>query len=67
MCAEKIQTVFKGYLQRKRYRLATEKLKKFVGKARAVLIGWKTRQIMKIVKLKEEMKIISIKRSEVIK
>lgn len=52
MCAEKIQTVFRGYIQRKRFRLASEKLRKFVVKARAVLMGWKTRQIMKIVKLK---------------
>jgi hypothetical protein len=59
--------VFKGYLQRRRYRMAAGRLKRFVGKARALVLGWKTRQVMRIVKLKEEVRTIGLKRAEVVK
>jgi hypothetical protein len=65
MCAEKIQTVFKGYMTRKRYRIASKRVNKFVGMLGALVKGWKVRNIMRCFKIKEEVKSIGIKRGEV--
>ncbi len=52
MCAEKIQAVFKGYLTRKRFKVAFGKAKKFMGAINALAKGWKIRRIMRCIKIK---------------
>lgn len=65
MCAEKIQSVFKGYLTRKRYKVAFGRAKKFMGMMNAIVAGWKVRRIIRCIKVKEEIKSIQIKKAEV--
>ncbi len=52
MCAEKIQSVFKGYLTRKRYNVAFGRVKRFMLLMDAAVKGWKVRRIMRCIKVK---------------
>lgn len=67
MCAEKIQSVFKAHTIRRRHLIAYQRLKVFKAKALALLKGWKVRQVMRCLKIREEMKTIHIKQAEVAK
>jgi len=67
MCAEKIQSIFKGHLIRRRHVIAVNRLKTFKAKALALIKGWKVRQVMRCLKIREEMKTIHIKKAEVAK
>lgn len=60
MCASKIQTAFKAYIYQKRHNKAVDKLNKFKGAAKAVVAGWKVRQIFRSVKIQESIKTIRI-------
>lgn len=42
--------------------MATNKLNKFKNAAKAVVLGWKVRQIFRSVKIKEYMKTISVEK-----
>lgn len=52
MCAEKIQSIFKGYIVKKRHKRAMHKLKVFSCKAVALLKGWKVRRVLRCFKQK---------------
>jgi hypothetical protein len=67
MCAEKIQSVFKGHLVLRRHLLAVKRLKAFKATALALIKGWKVRQVMRCLKIREEMKTIRVKKAEVVK
>ncbi len=58
MCASKIQCAFKAYIYQKRHRMAVNKLNKFKNAAKAVVEGWKVRQIFRSVKIQEYIKTI---------
>jgi len=63
MCAEKIQSAFKGYLQRKRFRIAFGRASKFAAGMRALVRGWKVRCLMRCLKVQEEMRSLRMKRA----
>jgi hypothetical protein len=65
MCAEKIQSVFKGYLQRKRFRVAFGRVKRFAGGLSALVKGWKVRCVLRCLKVQEEARSLRTKRAEV--
>jgi hypothetical protein len=64
MCAERIQAVFKGYLARKRFRIAFGRLKRFTGLLGAFVKGWKVRCVMRCLKVQEETRSLALKRVE---
>ncbi len=51
MCASKIQCAFKSYVHKKRHRKAINKLNQFKNAAKALVAGWKVRQIFRSVKI----------------
>jgi hypothetical protein len=58
MCAEKIQSVFKGQLQRKRHQKAFEKINKIKNKLKNLVKGWKFWNIYNCKKVKELRNIV---------
>ena len=61
MCAEKIQAVFKGYITQKYHRKAVQKMRKFKGNMKALVVGWKVRRILGCNKVQESIRSIKIK------
>ena len=53
MCAEKIQSIFKGYMQRKRHLQAMKMIKNFKNKFQNVVKSWKFWNIYNCKKIKE--------------
>jgi len=60
MCASKIQNAFKAHIYAKRHRQALKRLDKFKNVAKALVKGWKTRQIFRVIKMNGAIKNISI-------
>lgn len=64
MLATTIQATFKGYLVRKRHKMASQKLNRFVSLLAAAVKGWKTRNVLRCLKIKEEARSLGFKRLE---
>jgi hypothetical protein len=67
MCAQQIQSAFRGYVTRKYHFIACKRMKQFQIKLGGAVAGWKTRKVMSCVKVQEGMRAIKIKWMEVIK
>jgi hypothetical protein len=52
MCAEKIQSVFKGFITWKRHRRAMLRMKRLTMLLEAAVKGWKVRNVMRCRKIK---------------
>lgn len=64
MLATTIQASFKGYLVRKRHKLASQRLNRFMSLLGAAAKGWKTRNVLRCLKIKEEARSLGFKRLE---